>query len=253
VNLRIDPAVVITIVLASTRFVTFFLIAPPFASSVVPVRVKVGLSVALSLVMVGRLDGPSVAAFELPGLMAAVAYQVLVGASLGFIVLLVFAAVQSAGAIIDFSAAFSGAVLYDPLAGAGLSPMSRLYQLLATTLLFTSGGYLLFVAGIVRSFEAAPLAGLELGELGELLTGRLADMVVAAIQIALPLLVALFMAELVLGLVARAAPQLNLLVVGFGVKSAIILGLGVVALPLLPHAVNLLVATAARSMGIAAG
>jgi flagellar biosynthesis protein FliR len=52
---------------------------------------------------------------------------------------------------------------------------------------------------------------------------------------------------------ARAAPQLNLLVVGFGVKSAIVLGLGVVALPLLPHAVNLLVAAATRSMGLAVG
>lgn len=252
-QVSIDPLAVVTLVLASTRFVAFFVVAPPFATSAIPVRVRVALSFALGLLAVGRLDAPDPAMLELAPLIMAVGYQVLVGAALGFVVMLVFAAVQSAGALVDYSAAFSSAVLYDPLAGSGQSPMARLYQLLATTLLFTSGGHLLFVAGIMRSFEAAPLSGLSLGELGELLTSRLGGMVVAAIQIALPLLVALFMAELVLGLMARAAPQLNLLVIGFGVKSAIVLGLGAVALPLLPHAVNLLVGTATRAMGVAAG
>jgi flagellar biosynthetic protein FliR len=253
VDIRIDPLAVVTVVLAATRFVVFFLVAPPFSSPAVPARVKVGLSLTLALATVGRIDAPDDMMLELVPLILAVGYQVLVGAALGFVVNLIFSAVQSAGALVDYSAAFSSGVLYDPFAGAGLSPMARLYQLLATSLLFTSGGYLLFVAGIVRSFEAAPLSGLSLGGLGELLTDRLGSMVIAAIQIALPLLVALFMAELVLGLMARAAPQLNLLVVGFGVKSAIVLGLGVVALPLLPHAVNLLVAAATRSMGLAVG
>jgi flagellar biosynthetic protein FliR len=76
---------------------------------------------------------------------------------------------------------------------------------------------------------------------------------VAAIQIAFPLLMALFMAELVLGLLARAAPQLNLLIVGFGVKSLIVIFLGAISLPLLPIAVDAIVDVAVRSMGAVFG
>lgn len=251
-DLRIDPVLVVTVVLASTRMLSFLMVAPPFAGPAVPVRVKVGLSVALSLLMVGRVDAAQVG-LELPSLVAGVAYQVLVGASLGFLVQLMFSVVQSAGAMVDFNAAFSGAVLYDPFAQAGLSPMARLYQLLATVLLFTSGGALLFVGGVMRSFDAAPLSGLSIDRVGELLTDRFGNFLVAALQIAFPLLVALFMAELVLGLLSKAAPQLNLLVVGFGVKSLIVIFLGALCLPLLPWAVEMIVGTSMRAIGSLAG
>jgi flagellar biosynthetic protein FliR len=251
-DIRIDPLLVVTVLLSSIRLLTFFLVAPPFAGPTVPARVKVGLAVALSLLTADHIETGS-GLLELPQLLLGVLYQVGVGAALGFVVLVCFSVVQSAGALVDFGAAFSGAVLYDPFSQAGASPMARLYQLMATTMLFTSGGVLLFVAGIVRSFEAAPVSGMEIGSVGELLSDRIGNFLAAALQIAFPLLAALFMAELVLGLLARAAPQLNLLVVGFGVKSLIVIFLGAIALPLLPFAVHAVVDTSMRAMATALG
>jgi flagellar biosynthetic protein FliR len=252
VEVSIDPAVIATIALASIRIVTFLLVAPPFAGPAVPNRVKIGLAVALSLLTVGNTDlGPE--QLDTWGLILSAGYQVLVGGALGFLVMLCFSVVQAAGTLVDFNAAFSGSVLYDPFAQTGLSPMARLYQVMATTMLFISGGALLFVAGIVRSFQAAPIEGFSLQDFGGVLLERIGNFMVAAIQIAFPLLVALFMAELVMGLLARAAPQLNLLVVGFGVKSLIVILLGAVSLPLLPIAVDLIVETAVRSMGAVFG
>lgn len=251
-QVSIDPTVVATVILASIRIVTFLLIAPPFAGPAISTRIKVALAISLSLLTVGDAD-LSAAQLDTWGLILSAGYQVLVGGALGFLVAMCFAVVQSAGTLVDFSAAFSGSVLYDPFSQSGLSPMARIYQVLATTLLFVSGGALLFVAGIVRSFEAAPIEGFSLQDFGGVLLDRIANFLVAAIQIAFPLLMALFMAELVLGLLARAAPQLNLLIVGFGVKSLIVILLGAIALPLLPIAVDAIVDVAVRSMGAVFG
>lgn len=251
-QLSLDPAVIVTILLATIRIVTFLYIAPPFAGPIVPSRIKIGLALGLSLLTVGNVD---VGAQQLDtwGLILAAGYQVLVGAALGFLVLLSFSVVQAAGAIIDFSAAFSGAMLYDPFAQAGLSPMARIYQVLATTLLFVSGGALLFVGGIVRSFDAAPIEGFSLESFSGVLLDRIGNFLIAAVQIAFPLLAALFMAELVLGLLTRAAPQMNLLVLGFGLKGLIIIALGALSLPLLPIAVETIVNTSMRAMGASFG
>lgn len=251
-QLSVDPAVVATLLLASIRIVTFLYVAPPFAGPAVPNRVKAGLALTLSMLTIGdvKLD---MSTFDTWDLMLAAGYQVLVGGALGFLVLMCFSAVQAAGTIIDFNAAFSGSVLYDPFSQSGLSPVARIYQVLATTMLFVSGGALLFIAGIVRSFQAAPVEGFALEEFGSVLLDRIGNFLVAAIQIAFPLLVALFMAELVMGLLARAAPQLNLLIVGFGVKSLIVILLGAISLPMLPIAVDLIVDTSVRAMGAAFG
>lgn len=251
-QLALDPTQATTFVLASVRLLAFLLVAPPFSNSAVPIRVKIGLSAVLALVITPRLTVPD-AMVDTAGLLAGIVFQVGIGVSMGFMIMVLFSAVQSAGALVDYSAALSSATIFDPFSSSGQSPMARLYQVLATLLLFSSGGYLLFLAGVMRSFEAAPLSGLDLGNVGHTLMGGVSDFFVAALQIGLPLLAALFMAELLLGLLAKAAPQLNLLVIGFGVKSLILLGVGGVALALLPRAVEMLVDMSLRGMSAMTG
>jgi len=251
-QLAIDPAQATTFVLASVRLLAFLVVAPPFSNASVPVRIKIGLSAALALVVTPRLSVPD-EMVDTAGLLAGVVFQVAIGVAMGFLVMVLFSAVQAAGALVDQSAALSSATIFDPFSSSGLSPMGRLYQVLATMLLFSSGGYLLFIAGVLRSFDAAPLDGFDLGRVGHTLTEGLADLFVSALQIGLPLLAALFMAELLLGLLAKAAPQLNLLVIGFGVKSIVLLAVGGVALALLPRAVEAIVDMSLTGMGRIAG
>ncbi|HTO01947.1 MAG TPA: flagellar biosynthetic protein FliR [Microthrixaceae bacterium] len=238
--------------MASTRIIAFLLVAPPFAGGGVPVRIKVGLSAGLALVVTPRL-ALTVGEIDTAAVIGGIVYQAAMGLALGFIVMLLFSAVQAAGQLIDFSSALSSAAVFDPFAQTGLSPMARIYQMLATLLLFTSGGYLLFIGGLLRSFDAAPMSGFHIDKISEVMVEGLGNFFVAALQIGLPLLAALFMAELLLGLLAKAAPQMNMLVLGFGTKSMILLGFGGLALAMLPRAVEMIVDMSIRGMSAIVG
>ena len=125
------------------------------------------------------------------------------------------------------------AQVYDPMSGAGASVFGRLYQLVGTTVLFASGGHLILVRGFLRSFDAVPLSGLTAGA-AQMMTAQLGLFILAACEIAAPILAALFLAEVALGLLTRAAPQLNALQLGMPLKTLMALLLTGLALPLLP-------------------
>jgi flagellar biosynthetic protein FliR len=144
--------------------------------------------------------------------------------------------------------------MYDPLSNASSSPIGRLYQLLAITILFAINGHLMLVRGFLASFQAAPISGLRFDDLGRLLTRDLVAFLVSALEIAAPLLAALFLAEVVLGLLGRAAPQANVMVVGFGLKIMLTLLLVGLALPILPGAVDTILDRVIRhGFGLAGG
>jgi flagellar biosynthetic protein FliR len=145
--------------------------------------------------------------------------QLLVGLALGFLVFLVFAAVQSAGALVDLFGGFTLAQAYDPQSQVNGAQFTRLFQMAALALLFASGGYQLIVAGLVRSFDAVPLTGtFDLGGLASVLVTALTQMFLSSLQIAGPLVVVLFLADVGLGLLTRVAPALNAFQMGFPIK-----------------------------------
>ena len=130
----------------------------------------------------------------------------------------------------------------------------RFYSLLATTLLFATNGHLLLVRGFLTSFDAAPLTSLSLDGVGEMLTEDLGRFFLAAVQIALPLLAALFLAEVALALLSRAAPAMNVFVLGMPLKILLTISLAGLALPLLPGALDNLVRPVVRhGLSITAG
>lgn len=239
-TLSIDPTLMVGFFYALVRTGAWIAIAPPFSSSAISPRIKVGISATMALVLAPSFEGgPDT--LDTAAFFAGLVYQVVVGVALGFGVLLLFSAVQAAGQMIDLSAAFSSATMYDPFSNAAASPMGRLYQMLAITILFVIDGHLMLVRGLFASFEAAPLGGLRLDSLGGFLVRDLSTFFIAAIQIAFPMLAALFLAEVVLGLLSRAAPQLNIMVIGFSAKILLLLLLGGLALAVLPGSVERLV------------
>jgi flagellar biosynthetic protein FliR len=244
VTATFDPALLATFVLVVTRLVAAMTVAPPFDGSQIPVQVRLGLAVAIGLAVAPHqvTDVPT----DVPGLVTALAYQVLVGLMMGFVIKLLLSAVPAAGALIDLSVGYSSATLFDPFSQAAATPVARLYQLLTVVLLMVLNGHLLIIKGILRSYEAAPLDGLRLDSLSVVLTEGIGQLLIAAVEIAFPVLVALLLADGVLGLVSRAAPKLNVMVLGFAVKSLVlvfVLGLG---LPLVSNGVSTLLVRGVR-------
>lgn len=236
-TLEVAPATMVGFVLALVRASAWLMTAPPFAGRTIPARVKVGLATAVALAV-----GPRAASGDVPmetvPLIGAVLMQVLVGLALGFVAQMLLSAVQAAGGLMDLAGGFTIGTAYDPLSLSQAAVLGRAYQLLATTLLFALNGHLLLMDGFLRSFRAVPLTGMRLGDLSEVLTRDLGMMFVAAAEIAAPVLAALFLADVALGLLTRAAPQLNAIMLAFPLKILLTLVLLGFALPLLPGSVH---------------
>lgn len=244
-ELSFDLGLVETTMLAGLRLIGFMVVAPPFHVRAFPAPVKVALALGLAL-----LAGPRAAAASgtVPGQLLAsgsaqfigsLILQLVVGLGLGFLVRLVFAAVQAAGSMIDLFGGFSLASAYDPLSQSQGAPFARLYEFSALALLFASNGHQLVLGGLVRSFETLPMGqGFSLAGMSELMTGGVADLMVSALQIAGPLVVVLFLADVGLGLLTRVAPALNAFALGFPLKILMTLSLGSIAFLTLPHVVS---------------
>jgi flagellar biosynthesis protein FliR len=233
--------------LALVRTSAWIVVTPPFSSRAIPPRVSISLAAGLALIMAPAVPvAPEL--FQFWPFVSAVAYQAFVGLALGFAVYLFFVVIQVAGELVDIQAGFAAAQLYDPFTNATASPIGRLYQLVATTMLFAINGHLLLVRGFLSSFDAAPLSGPSLDAVGSLFTSELGRFLLAAMEIAAPLLAALFLTELTLGLLARAAPQINVMTIGFVVKILLALGLVGLALPILPSVLHDLVGQSVGAM-----
>lgn len=245
-TIEASPGLLVAFVLAVVRAAAWIALVPPFGTRTIPVPVKVGLAAALALPVADRLaaDPPSL---EVASLVGAVLLQVAVGLALGFVTMVALAAVQAAGELIDLFGGFSVAQAFDPLSETTSSLFGRFYQLLAATLLFAIDGHVLLFRGFLDSFDAVGLSGPPLGQLSEFALGGVGTFMVAAVEIAAPLLGALFLAEVGMALLSRAAPQMNVLAMGFPVKILLTLGLIGLALPVLPGAVDALVERSVRS------
>jgi flagellar biosynthesis protein FliR len=236
-TIELAPALVSGYLLAMVRAAAWVFVCPPFGNRTVPTTVKVGLAAALALVVGPRLADQAVP-LEAGPLLTAAVLQVAAGLALGFLGVLLFATFSFAGGLIDLASGYSVAQLFDPGNNAPVSIFGQFYGVLATTLLFAIDGHLLLVRGFLTSFTAAPLTHLSIDTLAELLTGDITLFFVAALEIAAPLLAALFLAEAALGLLARAAPQMNVFQVGLPVKILVTLTLAGLAIPILPDAVS---------------
>ena len=245
--MRLDLATptLVAYLLAMARCVAWLVVAPPFGTRLIPLTVKIGLAGAIT-VAAGPQLAPAAVRLDTLSLMTAVVVQVLVGLALGFFALLILTAIQAAGSMIDLFAGFTMAQVYDPMSGAGASVFGRLYQLVGTTILFATGGHLILVRGFLTSFKAVPLDRLVTGE-AKMITDQLGLFILAACEIAAPVLAAMFLAEVALGLLTRAAPQLNALQLGMPLKALLALLLTGLAIPLLPAIIPNLVRDVVRA------
>ncbi|KPG83450.1 flagellar biosynthetic protein FliR [Frigoribacterium sp. Leaf415] len=196
----------------------FLVIAPPFSYRAFPARVKAMLGIGLALAVAPRVT-PGYVSLETGPFVMALVLELVVGAVLGFLVFVAFAAVQAAGSLIDLFGGFTLAQAFDPQSMVNGAQFTRLFQMTALALMFATGGYQLIIGGLTRSFDAVPLGlGMDLSRPVELLTTGVSQLFLSTIQIAGPLCVVLFLADVGLGLLSRVAPALNAYAMGFPLK-----------------------------------
>lgn len=240
----LDAASLVTLLLVSTRIFAWSVIAPPIATGGVPRVVKVMLSVGIGLALVPQAKAHAPAP-EATAVIFAVVEQVMIGASLGFLTRMLFSAVEAAGSMIDLFGGFSLSASYSPLTATTTSVFGQLYSLLTTVLIFATDAHLLIFQGFLRTFAAVPLdASLSPDALAAVLTHAVTQLFVSALQIAGPLIVVLFIADIGLGVLNRIAPQLNAFSLSFPLKITLTLLLAGLSMSLFPQVITRLAAGA---------
>jgi flagellar biosynthesis protein FliR len=230
------------VMLGGVRIIAFLVVAPPFSHNAIPTRIKGMLAIGLALAVSPRVTSGYVTE-GIGGYVVALLAEVVIGATLGFLVMLVFSAVQSAGALIDMFGGFQMAQGFDPQSMVNGAQFARLFHMTAIALLFASNGYQLIIGGLARSFTAFPLGGaMDLTAPAEAMTAGIGQMFLAAVQIAGPLLIVLFLADAGLGLLTRVAPALNAFAMGFPLKILLTVVLAAVVFLALPWIVSSLTA-----------
>lgn len=235
-----DMSAVEAVMLAGVRIVAFIVIAPPFSYKAIPGNVKAMLAVGLAIAVAPRIV-PGYHSQTTGDFFVSLVLELVAGATLGFLVWLVFAAIQSAGSAIDLFGGFQLAQAYDPQSMVNGAQFTRLFQMTSLVLMFTSGGYQLIIGGIMRTFDAVPIGvGIDLSHPAALIVKAVSQMFLATLQIAGPLIVVLFLADAGLGLLTRVAPALNAFQLGYPLKIMITLGLGGMVFVALPQIVSTL-------------
>jgi flagellar biosynthetic protein FliR len=241
-------ATLAALMLGTCRAAGFVLLSPPFNSRAIPAPVKGALALALSVLLSTQI-APSLPDPTAGWLAVTAVTEVVIGAALGFVVQVLFTAVQMAGDLIDVTGGFSLQPAYDPLSMTQNQTLGRLHYLLASTLLFTSGGHLLIVRGFATSYDGMPVGGaVPTEQIAQVLITAFSMMFLAALQIAGPMVAVLLLADVALALLSRAAPALNIFAIGFPVKIMLTLTLLGLTFPLLPPALDSLLEHATRAM-----
>jgi flagellar biosynthetic protein FliR len=242
----------IAYLLASVRIVAWLAIVPPFSSRAVPAMAKVVLSLGLAFAVTPAMAGDIPVGFA--ELAVNVVTQVLIGAGMGFVTYLLFQAIATAGSLIDMFGGFALAQGFDPLGLTMNTVFGKFHQMLATMLLFASGGHLLVIGGLLKTFQFLPLGhSPDLNGPTDMLVTAFGMFFTTAVQIALPMIAVLFIADLGLALLTKVAPQLNAINVMFPAKIGLTLLLVGLSFPVLPEAMSRLVELANEATATIAG
>jgi type III secretory pathway component EscT len=173
-------------------------------------------------------------------LFVVLARELLVGFGLGLVVSFAFRAAETAGHLVDVLRGASLAEVLVPTTEERASPVAALYGLLATLVFLELGGVPRLLAALLASYEAVPLAGslapASLRAAASVVVVSSARLLEAALALAAPVVVALWLTDLALGMVARVAPQVPVYFVGLPAKGLLAVGVVLLGLGALDHA-----------------
>ena len=218
--------------------------APIFGSARVPARIKLILIILLSLIIQPFVPPMRLFPEAVHHYAMLVFKELLIGFALGFVGKILFAAVDFAGELISYQMGLSMAGVVDPQTQQQISLITQVENMIATIIFLVMNAHHAVIEAIVYSYTVIPLdrAALQ-GPLVQEFIRLSAGIFSIGLQLGAPLIVALFLANVIMGLIARAVPQIQIFVVGFPITimlGFILMWLGV---PFFVQAVGMLFET----------
>jgi flagellar biosynthetic protein FliR len=207
------------------RVASMLTVIPFFESRNVPFLVKSGLAMAVTWLLMPQVSGlpPSLNASPVAFALG-LASEVIIGLIIGFMLQLVFVGVQLAGQTAGFQMGFAIANVVDPASSMQIPILSQFLNLFALMIFLSLDIHHYFIKALVDGFEIIPFWAARFdGNIFSLLVRTVSNAFVIAVKIGAPVMVALLLTSVALGLISRTVPQMQIFIVAMPVK--IILGL----------------------------
>ena len=213
-------------VLVLSRISGLVVAAPIFGSRSVPIRIRALMAVAFSVLIAPIHFGTEV---EHPGnvlnFLILVGQELVVGLTLAVGITILLMGLQVAGTIVSQMSALSLAEVVDPSFDSSISVFSQLFDVIALSVFLIIGGHRHVMSALLDTFSWMPPGSGNFGTgVVQTMTGVLGQSFVLGIRAAAPAVVALLMSILVMGLISRTLPQLNILAIGFSVNTIVLMG-----------------------------
>ncbi|THF81252.1 flagellar biosynthetic protein FliR [Cohnella fermenti] len=214
------------------RIISFMVVAPIFSTKTVPAILKIGLSFFISYIVFMQVGFNDRVVAD-GNFIYSIVKEVLAGLIIGYVCYLFFAVVQASGGLMDMQMGLSMANIVDPITGVSAPLMGNFKNMLLILVFLSLNGHHYLITALMSSYDWLPLDNRLLGliaggSLTEFLARTFADTFLLALQISAPLVVAMFLLDLSLALLTRAAPQFQVFVIGIPIK--IMLGLAIIIL-----------------------
>lgn len=210
------------------RVAGLIMTAPVFAAKTVPVRVRLGLSVAIT-VMILPIMPPTTPSVELfsPSSFFLIAQQLLIGVLMGFTLQIVLAAIVTGGQVVAMQMGLGFAAMVDPQNGTQTPVLSQFYVIMVVLVYLAMNGHLVLIEVLIDSFKTMPVSmqGLVPEDFNKVVHWA-AILFSGAIGIAIPAIASLLIVNFTFGIMTRAAPQMNIFAIGFPLT--MLLGFGVI-------------------------
>jgi len=198
------------------RIGAMFLVAPVFSSRTVPVRIRIMLSVLVTVILLPNLPFTEIYEPLSPQGILLVFQQIAIGVVMGLILQIVFAALIMAGQTMATTMGLGFASSVDPQNGVQVTMLGQLYLMLGTLYFLAMDGHLLLLEVMANSFIYLPVGSpLNGGQIFGDIALFTAELFLAAVLLSLPVMVGVLLVNLAFGVITRAAPQLNIFAVGF--------------------------------------
>jgi len=196
--------------------------APVLSSRQTPAQVRVGLTLLLTWILMPTVPVVEVSSYFSPEAFLITLQQLLIGLMMGFILQMVFGALVFGGQVIAFSMGLGFASMMDPQNGVQVPVVSQFYLIIATLLFLILDGHLVLISLVAQSFHTFPIAvdGVSRNSFRDIVSWG-STMFAGGVLMALPLMAALLLVNLGMGIIGRAAPQLHIFAIGFPITMLI--------------------------------
>ncbi len=221
----------VAFMLVSVRISAMLLAAPLFSASSVSIPIRIATALAISVMLVQAIPTPKIDLYSPEGALA-LAGEAIIGAAIGFLMQLGFAAAQLAGEMISASTGLGFAAMVDPQTGTQSPVINQFLSIMMLLSFLTLEGHHVLMKLLSASYKVLPI-GVSFLDARILIGIAKAGALIfsAGLLACLPIIVALFLVTLVIGILTRVAPQMNLFSVGFAISILAGLALLLVALP----------------------